>query len=566
VLFAFLVTSLLAAVSFTAAQQAPPDQVELEQTARRLFADDQLEAAGRLYEELAARSTTTEDRGRSLCLAAWIAWLAGDEPRVAVLLGRLAREAVGYEPDTSQFDPEFLARLRSAREVESSGVANRASAKVDEASALLRGGDESGAARLLEEALEIDPSYRLALFYSARLASRGGDSARALSLLDQLERLVADPTRPSGRPSLADVLAERGLVHYRAGNFPDAAAALERSANLAPDQPTTWTNLALARERSGDLEGAEAALERVIELGHGDASTWRSLASLASHRGDWAAARERLGHAVEQASPSELPALLLETSQAESRLGLVEEARTHLERAASLLIGSAGAAASDPAMLAAVRRELAFVLLEQGNAAAALVEAEAAALAAPGDADAELARGRALVELGRASEAVAAFERARAIAPNRADLANGLGRALMLAGDPSRAIAAFEDALRLDPSLEVARENRAAASAAASGGARASVVASAPSIFPGLVLRDATWPSGGRRAAEIVSVDERGAAALAGLRAGDLVLRIDGAGITSAAALDATLRQARDRATRLDLVRGDATFSVMLRP
>ena len=564
-LASLLVATLLAPLPVAAAQQVSPDQAELEETARRLFANDQLEAAGRLYEELAARSTSGLERGRSLCLAAWIAWLAGDEPRVALLLGRLAREAPLYEPDRSQFDPEFLARLRGARDVEASGSASRAAAKADEASALMRAGDDRGAARLLEEALEIDPSSRLALLYSARLASRAGDSARAYSLLDQLERLVGDPTRPSGRPSLADVLAERGLAHYRAGSFSEAAAALERSANLAPDQVTTWINLALARERGGDLVGAEAAYRRVIELGRGDATTWRAYAALASRRGDWSVARERLDVALQQAAASELPLLLLEASQAESRLGLLEEARTHLERAASLLLGAASSTVSDPATLAAVRRELAFLLLEQGDAAAALVEAEAAVLAAPDDADAELARGRALYELDRSSDAVVALERARVLAPSRADLANAHGRALLLAGDRSRAVAAFEEAVRLDPSLGVARENLAAARAA-TGAAAGRTAAGASATFPGLALRDASWPSGGRRAAEIVSVEGGGAAAVAGLRVGDLVLRIDGAGVTSAAALDAALRQARDRETRLDVVRGDATFSVVLRP
>jgi tetratricopeptide (TPR) repeat protein len=240
------------------------------------------------------------------------------------------------------------------------------------------------------------------------------------------------------------------------------------------------------------------------------------------------------------------------------------EARERLDRVASLLVGAGAAAPSEPG-LPAVRRELALLLLDLGDAPAALAEAEMAVRDAPDDADAQLARGRALLELGRAAEAVAALRSARSLAAARADIANALGRALHLAGDAGAAVAAFEEALRLDPSLVAARDNLALARGTADRAAASQRDARVAAIFPGLALRDATWARGGRRAAEIVEVAPDGAAALAGLRVGDLILRIDGAAVPSAAALDAALRQtSAGRTVRLDLVRGEAPFSVEL--
>lgn len=438
-----------------------PDQAELEATAQRLFANDQLDAAGRLYEELAARSEVIAERARALTLAAWIAWLAADSPRAEMLLGRLVQEAPSFEPDPSRYDPVFLSLWRAARDGASRGSASLVAALVDEAAAFARGGDHRAAAQRLDQALAIDPRSPLVLLHRARAAARLGEHASSLELLDRLERIVTDPAHSGGRPSLADVLAERGLTHYRAGDFDSAAQALARAAELDPDQDSTWINLALAREQAGDLLGAESAYRQLVDLGRADIRTWRSLAAVVAKRGDWTAARELLESAVAQGpATTELPALLYEIARADRALGRLDDARARLERVVSLLVSQSATTEAEPT-LAVVRRELAFVLLEAGDPAAALESADEATREDPEHADAHLARGRALLETGRAGEAVAALERALELRPARGDIANTLGRAHHLAGDAPAAAVAFAEALRLDPTLEAARENLA---------------------------------------------------------------------------------------------------------
>jgi S1-C subfamily serine protease len=121
--------------------------------------------------------------------------------------------------------------------------------------------------------------------------------------------------------------------------------------------------------------------------------------------------------------------------------------------------------------------------------------------------------------------------------------------------------------VRLDPTLEAARENLALVQIDIERAASTEASARSSAIFPGFAIEDATWARDGRRAARIVEIAPSGAAAVAGLRPGDLILRANGAAVSSAATVDAMMRRASPgSAIRLDLVRGDAPFSVELRP
>ena len=67
--------------------------------------------------------------------------------------------------------------------------------------------------------------------------------------------------------------AESGRLHMifgglmmNAGSLRESAAALERAVALAPDEPTAWYWLALARVRTGEMAKARKSLARAIEL------------------------------------------------------------------------------------------------------------------------------------------------------------------------------------------------------------------------------------------------------------------------------------------------------------
>ena len=108
----------------------------------------------------------------------------------------------------------------------------------------------------------------------------------------------------------------------------------------------------------------------------------------------------------------------------------------------------------------------------------ALRQAERALRADPGAADAEHARGSALLRLGRPEIAVEAFRRAAELDVESPWPAFDLGRAALTVGQPEQALAAFRRAAELETGLGRARllAWAARAAAAANDGAAAAIL------------------------------------------------------------------------------------------
>ena len=173
---------LLAVVVMPAASSQETSDAELTQleaTARRLYAADQLSAAGSLYEELAARESG-DRRARALSLAAWLAHLDQDPDRARGLLMQLKQESPDFVIDPDRFDDGFLALWDSARSSDPAAqAADGRSAEMDRALSLLRAGDWTAARQALGSILAVDPTSPATLFALARLEASAGSFQRS---------------------------------------------------------------------------------------------------------------------------------------------------------------------------------------------------------------------------------------------------------------------------------------------------------------------------------------------------------------------------------------------------
>jgi Flp pilus assembly protein TadD len=102
-------------------------------------------------------------------------------------------------------------------------------------------------------------------------------------------------------------------------------------------------------------------------------------------------------------------------------------------------------------------------LARQQAPAEALVTLAAAEKLAPEDAGVPAEKGRILLESGNAAAALAEFGRALALAPSDARAVNNRGVALLRLNQREAAIADFRRALEMDPCLFDARRNLYAA-------------------------------------------------------------------------------------------------------
>lgn len=139
-----------------------------------------------------------------------------------------------------------------------------------------------------------------------------------------------------------------------------ARDALARAVEIAPEEPASWANLALAQIRLGDFDAAATALERAHKLAPESGAVDRLLALLEQRRGDFDAAVEHLNRAVEH-DPKDL----------RSRYALVQELERRGDDDAEAFRMLAGVLEAAPENLGA--------LLDKGRMAAKLGDAEAMA-------------------------------------------------------------------------------------------------------------------------------------------------------------------------------------------
>ncbi len=163
-------------------------------------------------------------------------------------------------------------------------------------------GDDEGATRAFERALELNPALHEAWYYYARHCYARGEYPRAAELFQQAFRtrpddfsilaLAVPAVDSAGDPQGADVLARRaldGLMHQaelepenaralyfaaglmqRLGEGKDSLAIADRALRLRPDDFSTLYNVACVYSLAGETETALDLLEKAIKQGGGN--------------------------------------------------------------------------------------------------------------------------------------------------------------------------------------------------------------------------------------------------------------------------------------------------------
>jgi predicted TPR repeat methyltransferase len=119
-----------------------------------------------------------------------------------------------------------------------------------------------------------------------------------------------------------------------AGSFPEAAACLERSLELARDQADTWLLLGFVRKKTGDLAGTEIAYRSAIKVEPKSAVAWQCLGLLKDEQRECTTAIEYLSKAVELGASD--PAVLANLGKLHYQIGEIPKASEIYKRVVTL--------------------------------------------------------------------------------------------------------------------------------------------------------------------------------------------------------------------------------------
>jgi protein O-GlcNAc transferase len=234
--------------------------------------------------------------------------------------------------------------------------------------------------------------------------------------------------------------ALRGLaaVLFELNRREEAAAVLERSVAIDPDNLESWHNLASARGALRQFDEAETAMRRAIALDPALPVLHYDLARMlrAAGRLEDAASAAALAAGADPAQ-ARYERLLGDCLRA---LGRSEEAGAAWRRAIAL----------DPSQHD-VRISLGALYRQQGRPDLALTLYRRLLDAEPELPNAWFNLGAVCFDLGRTDEAIAAYRRAIDLKPDFAEAHRYLGMLLEKAGRSDEARAAFERAHELDP-------------------------------------------------------------------------------------------------------------------
>lgn len=186
-------------------------------------------------------STALEGHGR-----AWLLLVSTPPPqhhRTIALLPRAFRS-----PDPAE-------RLRLC--VESLGAGRTPSALVATASVCMEVNDLDAAARDLDEAIVIAPTWAAAHYERGKLWLRRDDMPRAAQSFQTAADLL-----PGFGPAWSNLGATLGELNRPA----EALAAFDRALALDPDSPQALNNVGVVRRELGRLPESEAAFRQVIQL------------------------------------------------------------------------------------------------------------------------------------------------------------------------------------------------------------------------------------------------------------------------------------------------------------
>ena len=297
---------------------------------------------------------------------------------------------------------------------------------------------------------------------------------RAAGLLEARPRLAEHQARAilAALPSEPRALTLLASAVRRQGDAGAAKAILEPLAARQPRAPTVHLELALSLVRLGESEPAAAALERSLVLKPDQAAAWRALGDIlillgceteANHayaeairwsvndpvlveaalalRDDKLAVAERLLRERLKAAPTDVAAIRM-LAETGTRLGRYADAEALLSRCLDLAPDFAGA-----------RHNLAIVLYRQQKAAEAIPHVRRLLGDEPDDPGHRNLLAACLGLVGAYDEAISTYENVLAAHPDQPKIWLSFGHALRTAGRRDDAIAAYRRSLEMAPTL-----------------------------------------------------------------------------------------------------------------
>jgi len=259
--------------------------------------------------------------------------------------------------------------------------------------ALLQGGRHAEAEQLARELTTREP--------------KSGIAWKALAVALDLQRKDALPAMQRAAellPEDAEAHANLGAALLKAGRSLDAVASLRRAAQLRPEEADVLSNLGNALRASGQPDEALVSYRVAVSLRPGHAGLHHNLANM-----------------------------LLS-------MGRPEQAAQSYRRALEL-----------NAALPEVHNNLAIALLAIDRPGEALGHARRAMELAPESAAAHSTLGNALLDLGLFEQAATAYRGALSLNPNFVDALSNLAIALRMLGQTDEAKSVAARALQLDP-------------------------------------------------------------------------------------------------------------------
>jgi len=326
---------------------------------------------------------------------------------------------------------------RAAQTNPSGGMPVPATQLLQRAAALYGRGNLAGAEAACRQLLQLRPQQPDALHILGLIAWRRGDRPQAAA--DIGKAIASDPRRPQPHNSLGVLLKE-------AGDPAGAEAAFRTAIGLQADYPEALTNLGNILCETGRLTEAEAAHRRVVELTPRYADGHNNLATALARQERWEEAVEECRRAV--ALDPARAEFQLNLGNALSALEDWREAAAAFRLAAQLAPGNADAHANLGIAL--------FYLNEHEEARAAH---RVATQLRPDSAYIWANLAVAQIDLGDAEGAMQSCRRALELDPNLPEAHNCMGKVLKALDRPREAIAAYEEAIRLRPDYGKAYNN-----------------------------------------------------------------------------------------------------------
>jgi tetratricopeptide (TPR) repeat protein len=515
-------------------------RAELSALASKLFAEGDLHGAEQVLLEIAdLPGLSRGERSEALVNVAWLRYQRGRSDLAKPALERVFLSDPELELDLGLYDSDFGALVGEGRRDAEARRERDPSLLLGAARAARTAGRTERSAELLARGLALSPGGELEahLLYELGALDRSAGRSR-----DAIERLRAC-LRVDGLPSdlRAAALAELAAALFEVGDLAASEESWSLAARQRPDDPLVWRNLGFVRRSLGDLEGSVVALRSAqrLEPAHVD-----TVAALARGLVDLGAGKDAItlleSALVRRGSEPDLWQIL---GRAALEAGDLERARHALVRTVET------DPANDGGLGALAAGRLAHLALEAGKHEDALEWAQVAVQLDPRRAEYWRFLATSLRLSARYEEALAALDKASGLGPPDAGLIAEKGLILIETGRSAEARRAFQDALRIDPNQSASRQALARLDATLRPGSAPprGKPSDAAARSLGLSVAELDYSRLGLRGALVGAIDPRGAAARAGLREGDLIVKLGSREVVDGLSFHQILASSRSR-------------------